>query len=172
MKTYIKYFCTIARHKWEVLKLCFAVGLYRQGVMHDLSKFSSAEFFRAARHFNGTAAQKKNDRFALAWQHHKHYNPHHWEYWLDVKAGKLTALPMPAKYEAELVIDWIAAGKVYNAKKWDYTEPYKFWKKRKDMILHADTARNLENYFLLIQRHRDNELTALKKYMKSKVKNF
>ena len=29
---------TINHHKMEVMRLCFKVGLYKQGLMHDLSK--------------------------------------------------------------------------------------------------------------------------------------
>ena len=33
-----KHFKTITHHKWLVLLGCFRVGLYRQGLTHDLSK--------------------------------------------------------------------------------------------------------------------------------------
>ena len=36
----IGHFCTITRHKLLVMKHCFRVGLYRQGLLHDLSKYS------------------------------------------------------------------------------------------------------------------------------------
>ena len=32
-----KHFRTITYHKYLVMKGCFAVGLYRQGLTHDLS---------------------------------------------------------------------------------------------------------------------------------------
>ena len=38
------HFLTITKHKCEVMKNCFAVGLYRQGLLHDLSKYSWEEF--------------------------------------------------------------------------------------------------------------------------------
>ena len=31
-----QHFCTITHHKILVMKGCFRVGLYRQGLMHDL----------------------------------------------------------------------------------------------------------------------------------------
>ena len=34
------HFETITRHKLLVMKYCFECGLYRQGLTHDLSKYS------------------------------------------------------------------------------------------------------------------------------------
>ena len=36
----IKHFKTITHHKILVAKGCFRVGLYRQGLLHDMSKYS------------------------------------------------------------------------------------------------------------------------------------
>ena len=38
-----QHFCTITHHKILVLRGCFQVGLYRQGIMHDLSKYGWTE---------------------------------------------------------------------------------------------------------------------------------
>ncbi|MEG0832910.1 MAG: DUF5662 family protein, partial [Oscillospiraceae bacterium] len=35
---------TITHHKCLVMKYCFKLGLYRQGLMHDMSKYSFVEF--------------------------------------------------------------------------------------------------------------------------------
>ncbi len=40
---------TVVTHKYLVARGCFAVGLYRQGILHDLSKFSPTEFMVGAR---------------------------------------------------------------------------------------------------------------------------
>ena len=45
---------TINRHKWMVMKNCFRCGLYKQGLLHDLSKYSWTEFSVGARYFQGT----------------------------------------------------------------------------------------------------------------------
>lgn len=44
MNKYFKHFKTIVKHKWYVMKFCFKCGLYWRGLVHDLSKFSFAEF--------------------------------------------------------------------------------------------------------------------------------
>ena len=39
-----QHFRTINHHRLLVMKGCFKVGLYRQGLLHDLSKYSPSEF--------------------------------------------------------------------------------------------------------------------------------
>ena len=40
-----QHFCTITKHRWKAREGCFRVGLYWQGLTHDLSKYSPTEFF-------------------------------------------------------------------------------------------------------------------------------
>ena len=40
----IGHFKTITRHHNLVMGYCFRAGLYRQGLLHDLSKYSPEEF--------------------------------------------------------------------------------------------------------------------------------
>ena len=39
-----KHFKTITYHKYLVMKGCFRVGLYKQGLLHDMSKYTPSEF--------------------------------------------------------------------------------------------------------------------------------
>ena len=59
----VRHFRTITKHKWLVMKSCLAVGLFRQGVLHDLSKYSWEEFATGVRYYQGTrspnAAEKE-----------------------------------------------------------------------------------------------------------------
>ena len=48
-----QHFKTITQHKRLVMEGCFKVGLYRQGILHDLSKFSPEEFMVGARYWQG-----------------------------------------------------------------------------------------------------------------------
>ena len=41
---------TITKHKYYVMKFCFKCGLYKRGVLHDLSKYSFIEFFSSAKY--------------------------------------------------------------------------------------------------------------------------
>ena len=45
------HFKTITSHKLLVMKYCFKVGLYRQGLLHDLSKYSPTEFLVGAKYY-------------------------------------------------------------------------------------------------------------------------
>ena len=47
------HFDTITRHKLLVMKYCFACGLYRQGLAHDLSKYSPTEFIPGCIYYQG-----------------------------------------------------------------------------------------------------------------------
>lgn len=79
---------------------------------HDMSKFSANEAFGYAFYNFKTKAGK--ERFEEAWHHHKTNNPHHPEYWLNPnRSGVLEPMPMPEIYIAEMIADWIGAGKTY-----------------------------------------------------------
>lgn len=130
----IRHFNTITRHRWEVMKACFRCGLYWQGIVHDLSKYSLAEFVPSAKYFQGTSspidAEKAEKGYSYAWLHHRGRNPHHWEYWIDnlSKGGEPTIIPY--KYCMEMICDWIGAGKVYGKEKWTIEEPHEFFVKK------------------------------------------
>lgn len=42
------HFKTITKHRFLVMKYCFRCGLYWQGLIHDLSKYSPVEFWIGA----------------------------------------------------------------------------------------------------------------------------
>ena len=55
-----KHFCTITHHKILVMKHCFRIGLYWQGLMHDMSKYSPAEFIPGCRYYQGYRSPNKD----------------------------------------------------------------------------------------------------------------
>ena len=63
------HFLTITKHKCEVMKNCFAVGLYRQGLLHDLSKYSWEEFATGVKYYQGNrspnAAEKEEKGYSV-----------------------------------------------------------------------------------------------------------
>ena len=108
----VGHFRTITKHKMMVMENCFQVGLYRQGLLHDLSKYSWEEFRTGVRYYQGTrspnAAEKEVLGYSAAWLHHKGRNKHHFEYWIDFapdKARGLIGNKMPLKYVIEMVMD-------------------------------------------------------------------
>ena len=59
---FIGHFKTITRHKILVAKGCFKLGLYYQGIMHDMSKYSPTEFLAGAKYYQGTASPNNAER--------------------------------------------------------------------------------------------------------------
>lgn len=111
---------TINTHKLMVMKHCFRVGLYKQGLLHDLSKYNPVEFIPGVIYFQGDRspnnAQREIEGCSTAWLHHKGRNKHHYEYWIDYPADKssgLTGMKMPVNYVIEMFCDRVAASKTY-----------------------------------------------------------
>ena len=79
---------TVNSHRRLVRKYCFKLGLYRQGMMHDLSKYSPSEFIPGVKYYQDghrspNNAQREDEGVSKAWLHHKGRNKHHFEYWID-----------------------------------------------------------------------------------------
>lgn len=115
-----RHFCTITKHKLLVMKYCFRIGLYRQGLLHDLSKYSPTEFLRGCKYYQGNRspnnAELEQTGMSLAWLHHKGRNKHHFEYWIDYAPASeyvIGGVPMPRRYVAEMIMDRICACRVY-----------------------------------------------------------
>ena len=69
-----RHFRTITKHRNLVRKHCFKIGLYWQGLTHDLSKYSPEEFWTGVRFYQGdrspNAAERETLGFSKAWLHH------------------------------------------------------------------------------------------------------
>ena len=152
-KGWYKHLCTINEHKIQVGKNCFRCGLYLQGILHDLSKYSWTEFSVGAKYYQGTRspneAEREDKGYTSSWLHHKGRNKHHLEYWLDYdlnkRDGSVTGMKMPDNYIVEMFCDRVAASKIYRGK--DYTDrsalEYYMNGKSKN-ILHPYTKKQLE----------------------------
>ena len=85
----IKHVLLVTRHRFLVTVGFFRMGLYRQGLIHDLSKFSFDEFWSSVKYYQGSRsplnAQREDVGYSEAWLHHKGRNKHHCEYWFDKK---------------------------------------------------------------------------------------
>lgn len=151
LKKAIGHFRTITHHKFLVMEGCFKVGLYRQGLMHDLSKYTWSEFKTGAMYYQGNrspnGAEREDIGYSSAWLHHKGRNKHHYEYWMDVGPVKdmgMVGVKMPAKYVAEMLIDRIAASKVYEGSAYTDDSPMKYYKLTEDyIIIHPETRKIL-----------------------------
>ena len=157
----IAHFKTITRHRHLVCRYCFRLGLYAQGLAHDLSKYSPAEFWVGAKYYQGSRspndAERKATGVSLAWLHHKGRNRHHLEYWVDYLINPDGSVgfggnPMPLRYVAEMFCDRIAASKVYLGDAYTDASPYNYYVHSKGIIMiHPDTGRELEKMLVVLR---------------------
>lgn len=114
----IKYLLT---HKgfvtWAALFKVGGVPL-KQVLVHDMSKFSCAEFQTYRRKFRPLEGEEKlpDELWDQALLHHYNSNPHHPEYWRI----ESRLIPIPDRYIKEMVADWLGASRALNGS-WDLT---------------------------------------------------
>ncbi len=141
------------------MEYCFRVGLYRQGLLHDLSKFSPTEFLAGARYYQGNRspndAERKDKGYSAAWLHHKGRNKHHLEYWIDYSADgdhTLAGNRMPERYVVEMFCDRVAASKVYRGAQYRDCDPYLYYARSKPAyLMHPDSQALLEQLLVLLR---------------------
>lgn len=156
---------TISHHRWLVMCGCFRVGLYRQGLTHDLSKFSPTEFWTGAKYYQGTrspnAAEREDKGYSVAWMHHKGRNKHHYEYWTDLslETRRYEPVEMPRRYLVEMVMDRRAACMTYQGKNYTSASPVEYFEKsRERLLMHPNTEKAL-GYLLEMLRDKGEEET-------------
>lgn len=170
VKKAVGHMKTILHHKKLVAEGCFQVGLYRQGVLHDMSKFQPEELLNGFRFYQGGLQSPNNGERVVkghsdAWIHHKGRNRHHYEYWTDynIEAAKRGDYPiqpvqMPRRYVAEMLMDRIAASKTYMKDKYSDVEPLRYFQKGKaGHLMHPVTADELEFMLRLLARKGEAE---------------
>lgn len=155
-----RHFYTITQHKLLVMRECFKLGLYWQGLLHDLSKYSPSEFWTGVKYYQGNrspnAAEREEIGFSVAWLHHKGRNKHHFEYWIDFSIDKSKGLvghKMPINYVAEMMMDRIAACKVYKGKDYTDSSPLEYYhREKKFIVIHPETRRLLEKLLVMLSK--------------------
>ena len=168
-----QHFKTITKHKLLVMDGCFRVGLYRQGLTHDLSKYSPTEFWVGAHYYQGdkspNAAERAEKGYSQAWMHHKGRNRHHYEYWTDMskETGRYEAIPMPRRYLVEMVMDRRAASMIYKGKQYTDASAYEYFIRSAERNwMHPQTERELD-FLLTMLRDEGEEKTF--RYLKDHV---
>ena len=179
LRRIIGHFATITKHKILVMKGCFHIGLYRQGLLHDLSKYSPTEFLVGCRYYQGSRSPNNAELevygYSQAWLHHKGRNKHHFEYWTDYtleqNAVPMAGVKMPRKYVAEMLMDRIAASKVYNGAAYTDSFPLAYYLKGKNhYLMHPDTAKELEGLLRILDKKGEAALYRFvrTRYLKAK----
>ena len=170
----IKHFKTITSHKLIVMKYCFKVGLYKQGLLHDLSKYSWVEFSAGIKYYQGNMSpngvQRQKEGLSKAWLHHKGRNKHHNEYWIDFLFDGdqvLGGMKMPVNYVVEMFIDRMAASKNYQKENYRDSSPLEYYEKGKRYTILHDETRELLEFLLNNLSNEGEEKTLL--YIKNVV---
>lgn len=158
---------TINHHKFLVMRHCFRVGLYRQGLLHDLSKYSPAEFLTGAKFYQGNRSPNEEERrvlgYSAAWLHHKGRNKHHLEYWIDYLDGanSIAGMEMPVKYVVEMFCDRVAASKTYLRNQYRDDAPYQYYAQRSEHYpLHPNTRKLLERMLTILRDQGEDAVFA------------
>ncbi len=177
-----KHFCTITYHRWLVMRGCFAMGLYWQGLVHDLSKYSPTEFLVGCKYYAGYRSPNDFERKAIgyssAWLHHKGRNKHHFEYWVDYivdadnEKVRMGGIRMPEKYVAEMFADRIAASKVYQKDAYTDRSPLEYFErgqKHGARFMHEETEALLQSMLTMLAEKGEKEtFTYIKKHILKK----
>ncbi len=167
---------TINHHKMEVMRLCFKVGLYKQGLMHDLSKYSPKEFISGVVFFTGDKSPNTTERRVTgkseAWLHHKGRNKHHFEYWIDYgqePGAAMQGTEMPVKYVVEMFCDRVAACKTYYKENYNDGMPFEYFNKnRKHYMMHPKTMKLLGKMLIMLKRYGEEDTLI---YIKNRILN-
>lgn len=134
MSNLFKHIKTVRIHRKYVRKACFKMGLFWQGLTHDLSKYSPIEM-SICKYYSGTRSPHQNAREVLgyspSWIHHYHKNKHHFQaHWDEDEEGKIIPIKMPYKYIMESFCDMLGASKAYNPENWKPEMLLSYWENK------------------------------------------
>ena len=107
-----------------------------------------------------------NRGYSSAWLHHKGRNKHHFEYWTEDSIRKpghpIEGMRMPRRYVAEMLMDRIAASKVYNGENYTDHDPLEYFLSRKaHYMLHPKTEREIEGLLRMLDQRGEEETSRL-----------
>ena len=147
------------------MRLCFRIGLYRQGLMHDLAKYSPTEFPKGCIYFQGDRSPNNKERevtgISLSWLHHKGRSKHHFEYWLDydeTRPGCMRGMRMPRRYVAEMFCDRLAACQTYEKDKYTQESPVNFFYRGMGRyFMHPETRKEIGYLLTYYAEHGEDE---------------
>lgn len=124
---------------------------------HDWSKSSPEEYNAYDAYFYGrNKSYQVMQDFNIAWLHHIHNNPHHWQHWVLINDDDgMVCIPMPIDYIIEMICDWWS----FSWKNGNLNGIFDWYAEHKDnMKLHKDTKNKVE-YIL----RRINEILEVSK---------
>ena len=150
----------------EPQKLAFMVAFgypaHKAGIV-PLTKQTGVKYYQGTRSPN--AAEKEEKGYSSAWLHHKGRNKHHFEYWTDVSTAedhwKIVGVKMPVNYLAEMVMDRIAASKIYQGRNYTDAAPYTYFSRNKEyIVMHPETKACLDKILLMLKEKGERKTFA------------
>lgn len=146
LKNVVGHLKTVRTHRKWVRHFCFMCDLYKQGLFHDLSKYSPTEFIESVKYYQGDRspidACKEVNGYSMAWFHHRGRNKHHYEFWVDNFDKGTIPVKMPWKYALEQVCDYLGAGVAYSGgiENFSMKNELKWWSQKREVAkMHEDT---------------------------------
>lgn len=162
----LKHLKTIRIHRKYVRQMCWKMGLFWQGLVHDLSKYSITELKIAKYYGAGKSPHqwcREQIGYSPSWIHHYHKNKHHWEFWIDDdENAQPIPIKMPYKYVIESFCDMVGASRAYSQKQWKEEMVWDYWEKR----CKGKRIMDKESSYLLEKLIWDLKEMGLKRFLK------
>ncbi len=119
-----------------------------------------SEFWTGVRYYQGdrspNAVEREELGYSAAWLHHKGRNKHHFEYWMDFSKAScgIAGCKMPLNYVVEMVMDRIAACKVYRGKEYTDASAWEYYQRERPYLegaMHPKTKQLLEKILIMLR---------------------
>lgn len=167
-----KHLRVILKHRHQVIRNGWHLGIFWHCLKHDLSKFGRTEFKVGSTYYVGTHSpiyeeRLRNGYYSTACQHHTRRNKHHWEYWTDFFKGRIIAKNMPYKYALEYVADTLSASKTYDPKNFKGSTTLEYFNRNSPHYYLTDTTEEFIRWCLT--EYAENGWKNLKKKNTKKV---
>ena len=167
-----KHLRVILKHRHQVIRNGWHLGIFWHCLKHDLSKFGRTEFKVGSTYYVGTHSpiyeeRLRNGYYSTACQHHTRRNKHHWEYWTDFFKGRIIAKNMPYKYALEYVADTLSASKTYDPKNFKGSTTLEYFNRNSEHYYLTDATEEFIRYCLT--EYAENGWKNLKKKNTKKV---
>ena len=177
---FFRHLHTVNKHRFCVFVHACKVGIFFQGLVHDLSKYHPTEFFVGVKYYQGTRspndAEREEKGMSTSWIHHKGRNKHHFEYWTDYSpiTRKISPVKMPYNYVVEMFCDRVAASKIYLGENYTDQAPYEYFKRGKaNRMIHPETSAQLEKLLIMLEKYGEEKTFAfIKNRMKKRKRYF
>lgn len=177
MNNFFKHLKIVRTHRKYVRRACFKMGLFWQGLTHDLSKYSLTEL-SICKYYSGKGSPHQVAReelgYSPSWIHHYHANKHHHMFWIDeTETGEVIPMKMPYRYVIESLADMLGASKAYNKTDWKPQLLLDYWEQKclGKRIMHKDSVQLLDTLIRQLVSQGENNFFIWYKENKKALKN-